>query len=166
MKLLLAAPLSALPFDPMALGEHTSLLHFVMKLFFAAPTNGLPFFPTALLSHVSCPAAEAIAKAISNAAYINFFILTSFWSELARDDLPGFRRDAHARLKRWTKQNNAPAARAGKGLFAAAVFTAGRLLFLGRCLLPLLLLNNRLLLIRQTLPVLRSFDQSGSRFRI
>jgi len=44
----------------------------------------LPFFPTALLSHVSCPAAEAIVNAITNAAYVDFFILASFWSELAR----------------------------------------------------------------------------------
>jgi hypothetical protein len=78
MKLLLAAPFSGLPPDPIALGMHTSRLHFIMKLFFAAPTSGLPFFPTALLVHVSCPAAEPIANAITNAAYINIFILASF----------------------------------------------------------------------------------------
>jgi hypothetical protein len=78
MKLLLAAPFSALPFDPIALGVHASRLHFAMKLFFAAPTSGLPFFPTALLSHVSCPAAEPIANVSTNAAYINIFILASF----------------------------------------------------------------------------------------
>jgi len=78
MKLLLAAPFSGLPFDPIALGVHASRLHFVMKLIFAAPTSGFPFFPTALLAHVSCPAAEPIANAITNATYINTFILLSF----------------------------------------------------------------------------------------
>jgi hypothetical protein len=68
MKLLLAAPFNRLPSDPIALGVHASRLHLIMKLFFAAPTSGLPFFPTALLAHVSCPAAEPIANAITNAA--------------------------------------------------------------------------------------------------
>ena len=52
MKLFFAAPLSALPSDPTALGAHASRLHFAMKLFFAAPASGFPSFPTALLSHV------------------------------------------------------------------------------------------------------------------
>src|SRR6516164_8136395 len=78
MKLLLAAPFSGFPFDPIAFGAHASRLHFIMKLIFAAPTSGLPFFPTALLAHVSCPAAEPIANAITNATYINIFILASF----------------------------------------------------------------------------------------
>ena len=78
MKLLLAAPFSGFPFDPIAFGAHASRLHFIMKLIFAAPTSGLPFFPTALLAHVSCPAAEPIANAITNDTYINTFILPSF----------------------------------------------------------------------------------------
>jgi hypothetical protein len=79
MKLLFAAPLSGFPSDPIALGAHASRLHFSMKLFFAAPTSGLPFFPTALLSHVSCAPAEPIANAVSIAAHISNFILTSFF---------------------------------------------------------------------------------------
>jgi hypothetical protein len=78
MKLLLAAPFSGFPFDPIALCVHASRLHFVMKLIFAAPTSGFPFFPTALLAHVSCPVAEPIANAITSAKYINTFILPSF----------------------------------------------------------------------------------------
>jgi hypothetical protein len=78
MKLLFAAPLSGLPSDPIALGAQASRLHFVRKLFFAAPASGLPFLPTALLSHVSCAAAEPIANAVTNTAYINLFMLPSF----------------------------------------------------------------------------------------
>jgi len=80
MKLFFAAPLSALPSDPTALGAHASRLHFAMKLFFAAPASGLPSFPTALLSHVPgnpCAAAEPIANADSNTASMNRFILSS-----------------------------------------------------------------------------------------
>jgi len=79
----------------------------------------------------------------------------------------GFRRDAHARSKNCLNKITHPRpvlARCGAGLFATVLFTAGRFLFLGRYLL-LLLLNKRLLLICQTLPVPRSFDQSGSCFR-
>jgi hypothetical protein len=78
MKLLFAAPLSGLPSDPIALGAQASRLHFVRKLVFAAPASGLPFLPTALLVHVSCAAAEPIANAVTNTAYINLFILPSF----------------------------------------------------------------------------------------
>jgi hypothetical protein len=78
MKLLFAAPLSGLPSDPIALGAQASRLHFVRKLFFAAPASGLPFLPTALLSHVSCAAAEPIANAVTNTAYINLHVAILF----------------------------------------------------------------------------------------
>jgi len=82
MKLFLAAPLSGLPSDPIALGSQASRLHFVMKLALAAPASGLPSFDTALLSHVPgagvpCAAAELIADAISKIASINRVIVFS-----------------------------------------------------------------------------------------
>jgi hypothetical protein len=80
MKLFFAAPLSALPSDPTALGAQASRLHFTIKLFFAAPASGLPSLLTALLSHVpgTCAAAEPIANAVSKAASINRVILVPF----------------------------------------------------------------------------------------
>jgi len=82
MKLFLAAPLSGLPSDPIALGSQASRLHFAMKPVLAAPARGLPSFDTALLSHVPgagvpCAAAELIADAISKTASINRVIVFS-----------------------------------------------------------------------------------------
>src|SRR5262249_29454474 len=82
MKLFLAAPLSGLPSDPIALGSQASRLHFAMKLVLAAPARGLPSFDTALLSHVPgagvpCATAELIADAISKTASINRVIVFS-----------------------------------------------------------------------------------------
>src|SRR5262249_23800368 len=80
MKLFLAAPLSGLPSDPIALGSQASRLHFAMKLVLAAPASGLPSFDTALLWHVPgagvpCAAAELIADAISKIASIDRVIV-------------------------------------------------------------------------------------------
>src|SRR5262249_30332620 len=82
MKLFLAAPLSGLPSDPIALGSQASRLHFAMKLFLAAPASGLPSFDTALLSHVpgagiACAAAELIADAVSKIASIKRLMVSS-----------------------------------------------------------------------------------------
>jgi hypothetical protein len=92
MKLFFAAPLSALPSDPIALGAHASRLHFAMKLFFAAPASGLPAFDTALLSHVAaagtCAIAEPIENAVSKTASINRVIVSSILGKtLASDDI-------------------------------------------------------------------------------
>jgi hypothetical protein len=88
MKLFFAAPLSALPSDPIALGAHASRLHFAMKLFFAAPASGLPAFDTALLSHVpaagTCAVAEATENAVSNIASINRVIVSSILRKALR----------------------------------------------------------------------------------
>src|SRR5262245_51348022 len=82
MKLFLAAPLSGLPSDPIALGSQASRLHFAMKLVLAAPASGLPSFDTALPSHVPgagvpCAAAELIADANSKIASIKRVIVFS-----------------------------------------------------------------------------------------
>ena len=87
MKLFFAAPLSALPSEPIALGPHASRLHFVMKLVLAAPASSLPSFPTALLSHVTgaCAAAEAMENAVSKTASINrVIVFSSLYPETAR----------------------------------------------------------------------------------
>src|SRR5262249_29105401 len=90
MKLFLAAPLSGLPSDPIALGSQASRLHFAMKLVLAAPASGLPSFDTALLSHVPgagvpCAAAELIADAISKIASINrVIVFLHRWEREAR----------------------------------------------------------------------------------
>src|SRR5439155_26539760 len=47
MKLVFAAPLSGLPFDPIALGSHISRLHLARKAVRAAPSSSRPSFPIA-----------------------------------------------------------------------------------------------------------------------
>jgi hypothetical protein len=102
MKLFLAAPLSGLPSDPIALGSQASRLHFATKLVLAAPASGLPSFDTALLSHVPgagvpCAAAELIADAISKIASINrVIVFLHRWEREARaaDHDPPYRTGA------------------------------------------------------------------------
>src|SRR5262249_1157501 len=89
MKLFLAAPLSGLPSDPIALGPQASRLHLAMKLFLAAPASGLPSFDTALLAHVPgaggpCATAELITDAVSKIASINrVIVFLHRWERLA-----------------------------------------------------------------------------------
>src|SRR6266487_4070354 len=56
-----------------------SLWHFAMKLVFAAPLSGLPFDPIALVAHVpgACAPAEPIAKTVSKTARANRVIVSS-----------------------------------------------------------------------------------------
>src|SRR5262249_17039276 len=79
MKLFFAAPLSGLPSDPMALGAHTSRLHFARKEVRAAPASSRPFFPIALFSlfPAACAAAERREKAVSKPASISRVIFCS-----------------------------------------------------------------------------------------
>src|SRR5258705_5533265 len=67
MKLILAAPLSALPSDPTAFGKQASRLHLAMALFLAAPASGLPSLLTALTSQLSPAGAGACASAVPTA---------------------------------------------------------------------------------------------------
>jgi hypothetical protein len=68
IKLVFAAPASAFPSLPIALGSHASRVHFVMKLFSAAPANGLPFLPMAWVwQALSAVAAEPSANVSSKA---------------------------------------------------------------------------------------------------
>src|SRR6266851_2900554 len=62
MKLVLAAPDSALPSEPTALVSQLSAMHFFMNDVFAAPASALPSLPTALVSQDSCAKAEPIAS--------------------------------------------------------------------------------------------------------
>src|SRR5581483_2029945 len=75
MKLLLAAPASFLPSEPMALASQASWLHFFMNEVFAAPASGLPSLPTALASQdASWAKAEPAAKVAMTAARIIRFM--------------------------------------------------------------------------------------------
>jgi len=79
MKLVFAAPLSGLPFDPIALGSHISRLHLARKAVRAAPSSSRPSFPIALFAHVpgACAPAEPIAKTVSKTARANRVIVSS-----------------------------------------------------------------------------------------
>src|SRR5436309_15491883 len=79
MKLVFAAPLSGLPFDPIALGSHASCLHLARKEVRAAPSSSRPSFPIALLAHVpgACAPAEPIAKTVSKTGRANRVIVSS-----------------------------------------------------------------------------------------
>src|ERR1043166_5778035 len=81
MKLVLAAPASFLPSEPMALASQESCMHFVMNEVLAAPASGLPSLPMALLSQESCAKAEPAAKVAITPAKKMRFIVVSPWTK-------------------------------------------------------------------------------------